>query len=330
MDRRRRYISRLPGILGLQALIRLSGQKLVFPFYHVVSDLALPHISGLYSYRDEAGFLTDLEELLGVFEPVSMEEALRPGHGKGGRPRMLLSFDDGLKECYSIVAPVLLRKGIPAAFFINNDFVDNRGLFYRFRIALLLDALNRWPERLARVAGFLELEEAGCRDAILKIRHGQDALLEALAGLLDLDYGAWLNEHRPYMSTAQIRSLRDQGFSIGAHSASHPDFSALSPEEMVDQVRLSLDRLQADFDLPHRCFAFPFSSDGVPAAIIDRLLDDGIAEALFGTSGLKLTGRRNFHQRIPMEVKDLSARSILRTEYRYFLLKAALGKNQLR
>ena len=54
----------------------------------------------------------------------------------------LLSFDDGLKEVFTTIAPILLKKGVPASFFINPCFIDNNELFYRYKISLLIFILS--------------------------------------------------------------------------------------------------------------------------------------------------------------------------------------------
>jgi hypothetical protein len=99
---------------------------------------------------------------------------------------------------------------------------------------------------------------------------------------------------------------------------------------MVTQVSSSIKDLQKRFDIETAYFSFPFTSDGIPFRVIDKLLDEGSATALLGTAGLKRTGRRAFIQRIPMETYSSPAMDTLKAEYLYYLLKRPLGKNRLR
>ena len=48
------------------------------------------------------------------------------GSGKLDRRCLHLTFDDGFRELHDVVAPILLRKGIPATFFVNSAFIDNK------------------------------------------------------------------------------------------------------------------------------------------------------------------------------------------------------------
>ena len=72
---------------------------------------------------------------LRYFQPISFG---RISGGLAGKKRVLrtpslLTFDDGLSECYQVVAPILKEKGIPATFFLCSAFVDNHELAYRFQ-----------------------------------------------------------------------------------------------------------------------------------------------------------------------------------------------------
>ena len=116
-----RQLARLARHADLDSLIKWSEQSTVFPFYHAVSEEPLPHISHLYRVRTTAEFEGDLELLLKYFEPMGLAVYLDQAGEKRGKRGMVLTFDDGLKECHHIIAPLLKKKGIPAVFFLNNQ-----------------------------------------------------------------------------------------------------------------------------------------------------------------------------------------------------------------
>ena len=130
-----------------------------------------------------------------------------------------------------------------------------------------------------------------------------------------------------YMSTDQIKHLIKLGFHIGAHSSDHPEFHRMEVKNMEVLVSKSMTDLKERFHVKPACFAFPFTSDGIPERVIKEILEEGIADVIFGTAGLKKTGKPEFVQRIPMEALGLSARRVLKSEYLYYLLKAPLGQN---
>jgi len=309
-------------------LANLTGHKTIFPFYHVVSDQDLPHIKHLYPYLSESRFEKDLDDMLRHFEPISIEDYLEGSPVSGKKRRMVLSFDDGLAECHHFIAPLLKSKGIPAIFFLNNDFIDNRGLFYRYKASILVEHLIKDHIALLGAAEFLAIPEEQVRDAILMVAYRQAPLLDAIALHVGLDFALYLRDQPVYMSTEQINHLVKLGFHLGAHSMDHPEFFNMEEKRMVAQVSRSMSDLNERFKVDPACFAFPFTSDGIPERLIHEVLEEGIAGLIFGTAGLKKTGSANIIQRIPMESAGTRAMDQIRAEYLYYLVKAPFGRNQ--
>ncbi len=316
--------------MKLDRLIRWSGQRHIFPFYHTVSPESLAHISHLYRVHKPAEFEKDLDQLLLNFDAISLGDYLENKGVKRTKPTMVLTFDDGLKGCHEFIAPVLKKKGIPAAFFLNNKFIDNKGLFYRYKASLLIHQVRDDCRAREKVAAFLKINMEQIETSIRMIGWDQRALMDALAVEAELDYSFYIRSNQVYLSSDEVEDLLKWGFEIGAHSSDHIDFTHLDTSEMKQQVKASIRDLQKRFGIRTAYFSFPFTSDGVPREVIDSLLAEGTASAMLGTSGLKRTGRRSYIQRLPMEKYDTSALETLKTEYLYYLLKMPLGRNRLR
>jgi len=183
---------------------------------------------------------------------------------------------------------------------------------------------------MERVSAFLKIPRIHVEKSILMIGPHQNSLLDCLAGEAGIEFSSYLRDHPVYMDTKEVTELLKWGFDIGGHSMDHLNFNSMKQEEMIEQVRMSIEDILKRFSVNTRYFSFPFTSDGVPGKVIKTLLDEGIASALFGTAGLKRTGRVDYIQRIPMEGIWASALETLQTEYLYYLLKKPLGKNRLR
>jgi len=326
----RHSLSSMARLMSLDRMISWSGQPVVFPFYHTLAPESLPHISHLYRVIKPDAFEKDLDQLLKYFEALSLEDYLKGKEEKGGKRSMVLTFDDGLKGCYDFVAPLLIKKGIPATFLLNNKFIDNKGLFYRYKASLLIHRVRDDCRARENVAARLKIDGNQVESALGMIGWGQAALLDDLAPEAEMDYSGYLRYSPVYMSTKEVKDLLEWGFEIGAHSSEHMDFTRLEAEEIKGQVKSSLKDLKKRFGIKTAYFSFPFTSDGIPGKVIDELLEEGTARALLGTAGLKQTGRRAFIQRIPMEKYHLNAIETLKAEYFYYLLKAPLGRNRIR
>lgn len=326
----RKVLTSMARPMKLDRLIRWSGQTSIFPFYHTVSPESLPHISHLYRVLKPAEFEKDLDQLLLYFEALSLGDYLDDKGVGRTKPNMVLTFDDGLKGCYDFIAPLLKKKGVPATFFLNNRFIDNKGLFYRYKASLLVHQVRDDCRAMEKVADFLKIDKEQVEASIKMIAWDQRALLDALAEEAELDYAGYLRSKPVYMNKEEVEGLLKWGFDIGAHSSDHVDFTSLDAGEMKQQVKASVKDLQKRFGIQTAYFSFPFTSDGIPREVIDTILEKGTARALLGTAGLKRTGKPEYIQRIPMEKYLTPVLETLKAEYLYYLLKKPLGRNRLR
>jgi peptidoglycan/xylan/chitin deacetylase (PgdA/CDA1 family) len=320
----------------VRLLINLTRRDIILPFYHAVSNEPLPHLRHLYSIRSEKKFIADLDFFLKHYRPVGFSELYEriKGSVKVERPLIALSFDDGLRQVYDIIAPILVKKGIPAAIFINPSFTGNKGLFYKYKASLIIDRLENidHPASLYEVInsrmGTSITRKSLMISTILKINYQEQTLLDSIAELLEIDFNAFLRIRKPYMTEEQLGDLQSKGFEIGAHSMDHPFYSGISLDEQLRQTRESIKWISEKFSPRYRLFSFPFIDDGVTAEFFDTIFnrDTAIVDMSFGSSGLKRK-KFSFHlQRIPMEKSRLGAFVYIKGEYIYYIMKSAFGR----
>src|ERR1700744_5122617 len=244
--------------LDMEWLKKRSPIGVIAPFHHLVSDEPVPHIDKLYPYKNSRQFEADLDQLLRHFQPLGLDDIIR--QQQTGRPfekkGFLISFDDGLKQVYETAAPILLRKGVPAALFLNPAFVDNKDLFYNFKKGLILDRLDntRNPEKFLAPAfgpfGQKFDTVPQLRAAIRSVNYLNRQLMDALGPLFDLDFDTFRLEQKPFMSTQQIKELIAKGFGVGSHSLDHPLYSLLPLNEQLRQTRESTNWVVNPFSPP--------------------------------------------------------------------------------
>ncbi|MDX1983290.1 MAG: polysaccharide deacetylase family protein [Bryobacteraceae bacterium] len=240
-------------------LNHLAATPLAAPCFHLVADQCPPHVRHLYPSRTPERFQADLDWLLRRFRPVGLDDLT--ACVRNGRPfpknSAFLSFDDGFREMYEIVAPICLRKGVPATFFLATAFLDNRELCYRHKASLLMDR-----------SGSAEF---------LKVTYRRRKMLDDAAVALNVDFDDYLRRHQPYLTTNQVNSLRSQGFTIGGHSVDHPPYAELILGEQLEQTR----RCLAAFQPRARAFAFPFVSTGINRQFYHAVFAESLAEIIF-------------------------------------------------
>jgi peptidoglycan/xylan/chitin deacetylase (PgdA/CDA1 family) len=250
------------------------------------------------------------------------------------RPVFHLTFDDGLKEMVTTVAPLLQKLGIPATFFINTGFIGNREIFYRYKASVLIDRLPFiHSASIKKVSGLLDsygIGDGTLPNRLLSVDYSRKALLDDLATVIEVNFRDYLKEHDIYMNEPDIRDLLNKGFSIGAHSIDHPEFRVLSREEQLKQTKESTTFLMKTFAVSPVLFSFPFSDEGVTMEYFTRTHNPGgPVDLSFGISGMKTDSVSRHLHRIPMETGNFSAGQIVIGEYLYYCMKALVNKNKI-
>jgi peptidoglycan/xylan/chitin deacetylase (PgdA/CDA1 family) len=312
--------------------------KIIFPFYHTVSDGPLIHVKNLYRIRTVKEFSRDIDFFLRFFKPIDPQEIadsirnIKPIKGR----RFLLTFDDGLSQCYDIIAPILKKKGLNAIFFVNPDFIDNKDLFYRYKASVLIEKLHNASandlQKASIAAGLNSIEKEDLINFVFEIDYSSKLVLDKVASALEVDFKEFLQNERPYLSTQQISSLVKDGFYVGSHSLDHPQFNKLSIEEQLFQVISSMEILQNTFNLKHRFFSFPFTDYGVSKEFFEKTYDlvNPVLDLSFGTAGIKSDSFRQHLQRIPIENYPVRASYSVLFQYLYYATKAPFRRNLIR
>lgn len=329
---KQRWGPRICSLVPLDFWHRLLKVKLVLPYYHVVSDQQVAHISGLYKFRSLRQFKADVEFFLRFYTPISLQDVIRHLDGTGRLPKrcFLLTFDDGFREIYDVVAPVLYAQGIPAVFFLITSVLDNRQLCSPQKKSLLIRALASLGDSAAKREVSQHLTNAGVTgpdlpSRIRNITYRQRHVLDELGPVLGCDFAAYAASVQPYLTSEQTRNLMRKGFAIGAHSIDHPLYSELSLEEQLIQTRGSLNCLSDRYQYKCQAFAFPYRDTDIPSEFFQKAFSDGCLKVSFGIGGmLRHFFPRNL-ARFTMERTDLPAEQILARQFGRTLLRRPLG-----
>ncbi len=172
-----------------------------------------------------------------------------------------VTFDDGYADNDTVALPILLKRGVPATFFVATAFLDGGRMFNDIVIETvraarrgMLDArpagldmvpISTLEERRRAVASLLEALKYLPQE---ERQQRVDALCAAAAVELPSDL---------MMTSEQVRHLQGCGMEVGAHTVSHPILTNLGPERAVIEIRDSKQRLEAITGAPVTLFAYP-------------------------------------------------------------------------
>lgn len=272
---------------GVRSLLGGNSKRLTVLIFHRV----LPEVDPLSPHEMHASrFDALVGRLVQFFNVLPMDEALARLKSGTLPPRaIVITFDDGYADNFTIACPILVRHGVRATFFVASGFLDG-GIM--------------WND-IAREAirGFdgdqIDLEWIGlgvCRVTTNVERlHLTEALLPKLKYLTPFGRRSALDRlveqtrsiipNDMMMSTAQLLALQLAGMEIGGHTLDHPILAVIpeddARQQMVDN-RAHLTRLLGGTP---RYFAYP---NGRPEqdyqAVHARMAREIGYEAAFTTS----------------------------------------------
>jgi peptidoglycan/xylan/chitin deacetylase (PgdA/CDA1 family) len=199
----------------------------------------------------------------------------------GGVPRnaLAITFDDGYRDNLTHAAPILKRLGLPATIFLVTGHVDTPRVLWFDRLAMAFKTAT--ARRVAVGNGhLLSLGTVGERlaaldDALDHLKHVSDD--ERSASIERLVTALHPNPERPkrlMLSWDEVDALRGLGFSIGAHTVTHPILSRLSADRAWDEIHGSKAAIEKALGEPVRAFAYPNGGADDYNETVTRLVRD--------------------------------------------------------
>lgn len=250
-------------------------------YYHVVADDDLPHIKHLYAYKAPARFENDLLYLKKHFNLINYNELAehRLNFRRLKPNSLILTFDDGLSECYSIVRPLLLKHGIPCVFFVTTDYIDNLAMAPDLKSSLCLNRILSLDKQSIAVVIKLvnttfEIDLVNTEELTQWVRTiptNDHLKVDKLCHLLEVDGESYLRVHHPYLTCDEIKQLDADGFTIGAHSTRHQKFSLLKNSEIENDIVKSCKVVQSITGKTQIPFAFPFNMEGISRELLVKI-----------------------------------------------------------
>ena len=270
---------------------RLAGARgspgIVLMYHRVASDLVDPWRLCV----SPANFTAQLEVLTEHFRVVTLRELVAARGGDGSRPSVAITFDDGYADNLHAAAPLLVRQGMPATFFLTSGTLGADREFWWDELDQLLLQPGALPEYLyLQLGAAIRTIETGPAAAPLgdpQIAAATCVPWEAAGSTrLGLHYSVWnvlralddvarraaldslgrqlgvtatrRDSHRTLTRDEARELARLPGVEIGAHSVTHASLPACTPSEQLQQMQQSRHELESLIDRPVTGFAYPF------------------------------------------------------------------------
>lgn len=168
---------------------------------------------------------------------------------------VIVSFDDGFKNNYSIAAPILDDLHIPTVFYVTSGIVNTDIMFW---VDIIEDCINNTEKKNIKL-----MLDAGVRfdlsSRALKIKavetiknyckkvsyHQKDQVIEELIYVTTVQPSVYRSDNYLKFSWNDLKEIAgNKLFTIGGHSLYHSILSKLPSEKMKADIHLSLKLLE--------------------------------------------------------------------------------------
>ena len=262
--------------------------ELYISMYHYTRDLKhsrYPEIKGLdvNLFREQIAFMKS------NFNIVTMEQVLEAISTKEKLPEkaLLLTFDDGYADNYTVAMPVLEEYGVQGSFFIpgktftTHQLLDVNKIHYVLASANIYNLVEDLKKEMDYYRGqefqYASTEELFAKYAVASrfdIKETvfvkqmlQTVLPEKLRNIISsklfAKYVGITEEqlaYELYMSEEQIRTMKRHGMFIGIHGYDHYWLGNLPVEQMENDISLALDALEEFVDRKQWVMNYPYGN----------------------------------------------------------------------
>lgn len=264
--------------------------KLYISMYHYTRDIKhsrYPQIKGL----DKELFKTQIEYFKNKFNIVTMEQVIESIQtGESYRlpdNALLLTFDDGYIDNYTVAYPILEEYGLQGSFFISgktfatHQLLDVNKIHYILASADIYKLVEDLKKQMDYYRGseyqyastdelFHEYAVANrfdIKETIFVKRMLQTVLPEKLrntisSNLFEKYVGVTEEQlaYELYMTEEQVRTMKRHGMFIGIHGYDHYWLGNLPQEQMKEDISLALDVLDQFIDRKQWVMNYPYGS----------------------------------------------------------------------
>lgn len=267
-----------------------------------ITDEAFPFLKMLgYCTYDE--FENRIKYLFRHYKFISLQEA--NAYLKGAKKRrpncIALTFDDGYKDNYSKIFPLLKQYNIPATIFLSTHCIDTREMLWHDKVIYLIAKTKVKQVCLAELKNtsynLLTLADKAkfFRQVNKLLKDAEDAkrkqLLKKLFTLLGFQEGDILAKDL-MLSWDEIKEMHNSGLvSFGSHTLTHPILTKLPEEEIRKEVFLS--KLVINNNLPYSPVEFFSYPGGFWDTRVENIVKEAGYKAAFGT--FRSVGRNHFN-----------------------------------
>lgn len=204
------------------------------------------------------------------YKIISIDEAVfMVENNKSFNNHLVITFDDGFKELYEIVFPILKEDNIPACTYLISNCVDNNDLMWRNKLEHIINTTSSQKLKIGveKLVENFDLPEVKKNETIMqwsfnswKMSEKENYVNFLWEELIELKLEDFLKNNKPYLSSSQIIEMSNNGWIFGNHTKSHPILSRLNSHELYSEIVDTKEELEKKLKIPIVHFSYPFGN----------------------------------------------------------------------
>jgi peptidoglycan/xylan/chitin deacetylase (PgdA/CDA1 family) len=303
---------------------RYNGNISVLMFHRVIPDNENIKIPGIeINYTPFKNLILSLKN---KYEFVSEDELSK----KSNKKKIFLTFDDGYKDNYDLVYPLLESLKVPFTIFVTTDMVEENLFLWWYALDDLLNS-NIRISLISEIKNFESLSKNRKRkilnNYLRKMTPNQQ--IDFFKLNLDSDLKKYKSINLKFsMSYSQIKEISNSKYgSIGGHTKSHLSLKNLNYKSSLFEIESNKLLIETIVGKKITCFAYPYgSTDDFSSKEIKILKKIGYKFGFSSIEGNYLINENNYLiPRIPINGNSKSLINIdLRISGLYTFIKKYL------
>jgi peptidoglycan/xylan/chitin deacetylase (PgdA/CDA1 family) len=265
---KRGLVAKAAGGLGITRVLESMPKQdvlLVLNYHRIGNASESPYDPGVFSataeeFQWQIAYLKRRSYLTTLDEAVAMVTGSIPF-----RTSVLITFDDGYLDNYSLAFPVLRSHGAQAVFFLTTSFVGTSHVPWWDVIAYVIknsrkDVIQlQYPERVE-----FDLRRQRVNDVIMRTLQLykrpdvklQERFIQELEKACESSAPS-SNAERCFMNWQEAREMQQGGMAFGSHTHTHEILSKLPVERQIEEARQSREALEMQLNRSVDVLAYP-------------------------------------------------------------------------
>ena len=209
---------------------------------------------------------------------------------KAGRPldklTVALTIDDGRRNFYEFMFPLLKEFEIPATFFVVSSFIRREDWVWTDKVLWLSEQPSRSSELSAHKMEILFAKLNRLRP------EARNASIGAMAVGMGVSIPGEVPRKYAPCSWSELREMADSGLvQIGSHTVTHPILATLTDEESWHELTVSRAQIEEALGRRVESFCFPNGKPGdYRVSQLRQVRDAGYAGAVAAEFGMVTNG----------------------------------------